>query len=53
MDKPTALPDLKSAIEIHEGSSYEPGPKTGDYLFKDGGSLRVNTSDRFLGWIAP
>ena len=39
MDKPTALPDLKSAIEIHEGSSYEPGPKTGDYLVRRDGRV--------------
>ena len=39
MDKPTALPDLKSAIEIHEGSSHEPGPKTGDYLVRRDGRV--------------
>ena len=39
MDKPTALPDLISAIEIHEGSSYEPSPKTGDYLVRRDGRV--------------
>ena len=39
MDKPTALSDLKSAIEIHEGSSYEPSPKTGDYLVRRDGRV--------------
>ena len=39
MDKPTALPDLKSAIEIHEGSSYDTTPMTGDYLVRRDGRV--------------
>ena len=44
MDKPTALPDLKSAIEIHEGSSYEPAQRQVTIWFAGtAGSLRVST----------
>ena len=39
MDKPTALPDLKSAIEIHEGSSYDTTRMTGDYLVRRDGHV--------------
>ena len=39
MDKPTALPDLKSAIEIHEGSPYDTTRMTDDYLVRRDGHV--------------